>query len=105
MLPLSKQFDLFALLGADYVHASSQLNHTAKTYALGYKTQSAFRPEYGLGAEFYFKQYWSVDLTWREFTKGGSSSSTSSSGNHIEQTQQTMIGIAYHFHNPDDDNF
>lgn len=95
ILPLSQKFDLYAIAGAAYVHTQASVDSTAKNAGITDKTQTAVRPEYGLGAEMYFKQYWSVDLSWREFTSGG----------NVEQSQQAMIGIAYHFHNPDDDNF
>ena len=95
ILPLSRSFQLYAIGGVAYVHASSSINTTAKNLGITDETETEFRPVYGLGAELYFQQYWSADLSWRRINGGG----------NVEQSDEAMIGIAYHFHNPDDDNF
>jgi len=93
ILPLSRRFELYALGGVAYSRVASDINNTAKSAGMKDTTESAFRPTWGLGAQLYFQQYWSVDVSWRRIN----------GGSNLEQTDETLIGVSYHFHDPDDD--
>lgn len=101
ILPLSQQFDLFALAGGAYVYAKGSLNTSAKDLSLSSHSKNSTQPVYGIGAELYFQQYWSVDLSWRDIYAPNNASSGSTKVN----SQITMLGISYHFHDEDADNY
>lgn len=101
ILPLSNNFQIYGILGATYVDLRTSVNRTAKNAGITTIQNNSTRPVYGAGAEIYFYQYWAVDLSWRRIDTSNFNSSTTSS--KVQQSDFTMLGIAYHFHNPDSD--
>lgn len=89
MLPITRQFEVFALGGAAYVYASPEdVSSTAKLLGYGNgSSEGSFTPTYGLGAEYDFTQHWGLDLTWRRFVGNGD----------IESNNLYTLGAAYHF--------
>jgi OOP family OmpA-OmpF porin len=89
MLPVTQQFNVFALGGAAYVFAKpNNVSSTAST--LGVQTgssESAFTATYGLGAGYDFNEHWGVDATWRRFNASGD----------IENIDLFTLGVAFHF--------
>ncbi|MFN7097460.1 MAG: outer membrane beta-barrel protein [Gammaproteobacteria bacterium] len=89
MLPVTRQFNVFALGGVAYVGAKpNDVSNTASL--LGVQTGSregAFTATYGLGAGYDFNQHWGLDATWRRFNSSGD----------IENTDLFTLGAAYHF--------
>lgn len=89
MLPVTQQFNVFALGGAAYVYAKpNNVSSTAST--LGVQTGSGegqFTATYGLGAGYDFNQHWGIDATWRRFNASGD----------IENIDLFTLGAAYHF--------
>lgn len=89
MLPITRQFQVFALLGGDYMMANvTNISSTADNLGIsGSGSQTAFGGTYGLGAEYDFNPNWGIDGTWRHF--GGN--------NGIQNTDLFTLGIAWHF--------
>lgn len=89
MLPVTKQFNVFALGGLAYVYASPN-NISSTAGFLGVQDGSgegAFTATYGLGAGYDFNDHWGLDATWRRFNSSGD----------IENTDLFTLGAAFHF--------
>ncbi|MBY0545006.1 MAG: outer membrane beta-barrel protein [Gammaproteobacteria bacterium] len=89
MLPITKQFNVFALGGGAYVWAKAwNTSTTADTMGVEVgSSQGTFTPVYGLGADYDFNEHWGVDVSWRRFIANGD----------LEQTDLAMAGVAVHF--------
>ncbi|NNM58189.1 MAG: outer membrane beta-barrel protein [Legionellales bacterium] len=90
MLPITKQFDVFALGGLSYRGAKAQnISTTADKLGLdaGGGTQYAFSPIYGLGADYNFNDAWGLDLAWRRFIQK----------DNLSQVSLATAGVSYHF--------
>lgn len=89
MLPVTKQFDVFALGGVAYVWAKSHdISTTASQLGLDSgSAEGAFAPVYGLGADYNFSDAWGVDLAWRRYLPRGD----------LSQISMATAGISYHF--------
>lgn len=90
MLPVTRQFNVFALGGVGYVWAKScDTSKTASNLGIGSGTsaEGTFTPVYGLGAAYDFNQRWGVDVSWRRYIANGD----------IEQTDLAAAGVSVHF--------
>lgn len=89
IIPIVSGFDIFAKLGMNLASQSSSaaLNPTGTTERGSSKSETNFRPVFGIGGSAELNQNWIADLSWSRVLVGGP----------VKSFNFLAVGISYHF--------